>query len=84
MPDTPFALLLRERMAANGLTDRKVSEALATAGVKRSPSAVGAWRRGKAPPSDAIRSAVAAVIGSDIVTVALACAGQVVAPGKGW
>ena len=80
MPTTPFSTLLREHMTRNGLTDRKVSEALATAGVTVTPSAVGAWRRGVCAPKDGIRSAVAAVIGADVVTVTLACAGRSLAP----
>ena len=67
-------------MARNGLNDRKVSEALATAGVTVTPGAVGAWRRGVCCPRDGIRSAVAAVIGADVVTVTLACAGSAVVP----
>ena len=80
MPTTPFSTLLRERMSANGLTDRKVSAALAAISVKVTPGAVGAWRRGVCCPKDGIRSAVAAVIGADVVTVTLACAGRVVQP----
>lgn len=80
MPTTPFSTLLREHMTRNGLTDRKVSEALAAVNVKVTPGAVGAWRRGVCAPKDGIRSAVAAVIGADVVTVTLACAGRVVQP----
>lgn len=80
MPTTPFSTLLRERMAHNGLTDRKVSAALATAGVTVTAGAVGAWRRGVCCPKDGIRSAVAAVIGADVVTVTLACAGRSLTP----
>jgi len=78
MPDTAFTQLLKERMSTLGLTDAKVSEALATAGVIKSPQTVGSWRRGEYQPDDDIRGAVAAAIGSDVVTVATACAGHVV------